>query len=235
MSSPSSNAAVADVGILANNGSRPIGSTANEPEIITSRSDVYGSMAQGIEYCGNCCHADIADGSTTSPALPPIIGLRVSGVGNIPLPISDDHAERIKSGITNEKNGGEKMNSLYEIGADKIKIDNPQWDESIGELLETVGYKLGVNPSHLSARPEKLMYMEQGGCINRRRDDDEDDNVLGSLIIQLPSKFTGGELTVYNSAVEDGEDDESFKFSLGAGKEATYSCHFACHFSDCEY
>lgn len=28
---------------------------------------------------------------------------------------------------------------------------------------------------------------------------------------------------------------ESFKFTLGAGAEATYSCHFACHFSDCEY
>lgn len=192
-------------------------------------------MVHGTEYCGNCCYADIADGSTTSPSLPPIIGLRISGVGSIPLPISDDQADQTKSGITNEKNGGKKMDSLYEIGADKIKIDNPQWDESIGELLETVGYKLGVNPSYLSARPKKLMYMEQGGCINRRRDDEEDDNVLGSLIIQLPSKFTGGELTIYNSAVEEEKDDESFKFSLGAGKEAAYSCYFACHFSDCEY
>ncbi len=235
MSSPSSNVAVADIGILANE-PHPNGSTVNEPvEIVTSRIDVYGSMADGTEYCGNCCYADIADGSTTSPALPPIIGLRISGVGNVPLPISDDHAGKIKSGITNAKNGGKRINSLYEIGADKIKIDNPQWDDSIGELLTTVGYKLGVNPSYLSARPKKLMYMEQGGCINRRSDDEEDDHVLGSLIIQLPSKFTGGELTIFNSAMEEDKDDESFKFALGAGKGATYSCHFACHFSDCEY
>ena len=100
------------------------------------------------------------------------------------------------------------------------------------------GVKLGVNPDYLSARGEKLIYMEQGGCLGRRRDDEEDDNVfdeeddnvMGSLVIQLPSKFTGGELTIYNSS-EDGN-EESFKFTLGAGEKAAYSCHFACHFSD---
>ena len=250
MSSPSN--AVADIGILAN-GHRPNddGSTVNEPEIIiTSRRDVYGSMAHGTDLCGNCCFGDIADGSTTSPVLPPIVGLRISGVGNVPLPISDDHAGKIKSRIANEEKGGKKISSLYEIGAiseeegsgevyeidaSQIKLQNPQFNESLGNLLDTVAYKLGVNPGHLSARPKKLMYMEKGGCINKRRDDDEDGNVLGSLIIQLPSQFTGGELTIYNSSVEDDKDEELFKFTLGAGEEATYSCHFACHFSDCEY
>ena len=128
------------------------------------------------------------------------------------------------------KNGGKKFGSVYEIGADKIKIQNPKFDESLGDLLETVAFKLGVNPNYLSASPEKLIYMEQGACISRTRDDEGDDSIFGSLIIQLPSKFTGGELTIYNSLEE-----ESFKFTLGAGEEATYSCHFACHFSDCEY
>eukprot|EP00984_Skeletonema_dohrnii_P014959 scaffold6403_cov128-Skeletonema_dohrnii-CCMP3373.AAC.10 len=268
MSSPSN--AVADIGILAN-GHRPNddGSTVNEPEIIiTSRRDVYGSMAHGTDLCGNCCFGDIADGSTTSPVLPPIVGLRISGVGNVPLPISDEHAGKIKSGIANEEKGGKKISSLYEIegnvplpisdhhaseikkrviseeegsgevyeiDASQIKVQNPQFNESLGNLLDTVAYKLGVNPGHLSARPKKLIYMEKGGYINRRRDDDKDGNVLGSLIIQLPSQFTGGELTIYNSSVEDDKDEESFKFTLGAGEEATYSCHFACHFSDCEY
>eukprot|EP00985_Skeletonema_marinoi_P035446 scaffold46566_cov299-Skeletonema_marinoi.AAC.1 len=49
----------------------------------------------------------------------------------------------------------------------------------------------------------------------------------------MPSKFTGGELTIYNSAED--VDEESFQFTLGAGDEASYSCHFACYFSDCEY
>ena len=229
----------ADIGILANE-PRPRpnndGSTFHEPQIITSRTDVYESMAQTTEFCGNCCYADIADGSTTSPALPPIIGLRISGVlGNVPLPLAGDHADKIKSAIINEKNGGKKFGSVYEIEANKIKIQNPQWGKSLGELLRTVAFKLGVNPRHLSALPKTLTLMEQGGYIGRIwDDDDEDDNVIGSLFIQLPSKFTGGELTIYNSLEED-RDEESFKFTLGAGEEATYSCHFVCHFSDCDY
>lgn len=92
-------------------------------------------------------------------------------------------------------------------------------------MVETVAYKLGVSPSYLSAELDKLLYVEKGGHIERGSDNED---VLGSLFIQLPSKFKGGEMTVYNA-------NSSFKFPLGAGGDATYSCYFACHFSDCEY
>eukprot|EP00984_Skeletonema_dohrnii_P019249 scaffold9166_cov123-Skeletonema_dohrnii-CCMP3373.AAC.3 len=231
MSSPSSNAA--DIGILAQNqpNSDDASSASEEPEF-TSRFDVYESIEYGTNLCGNCCYADIADGSTTSPALPSIVGLRISGVGNVPLPISDHHGNEIKKRATYKK---EDSGEVYGIEANKIKILNPQWDESLKKLVETVAYKLGVNPSHLTAALGGLIYMERGGYIERRCDDGDEDDILGSLIIQLPSKFTGGELTISNSAEDEDADEESFKFTLGAGEEAAYSCHFACHFSDCEY
>jgi len=74
-------------------------------------------------------------------------------------------------------------------------------------LVETVAYKLGVLPSYLSAELDKLVYVEKGGHIERGSDNED---VLGSLFIQLPSKFKGGEMTVYNA-------NSSFKFPLGAG------------------
>eukprot|EP00985_Skeletonema_marinoi_P002535 scaffold1048_cov135-Skeletonema_marinoi.AAC.6 len=225
MSSPSSNAA-ADVGILAQNEHSDDASSMDEKSVWSKRWDVYQSIEYGNDYCGNCCYADIADGSTTSPALPPIIGLSISGMGNVSLPVVDEQVSKIKSRSTSGEGG------KYEIEANKIKILNPQWDKSLKKLVQNVAYKLGVNPSYLTAELEELIYIEKGGYIERR-DDDEDDNVLGSLIIQLPSKFSGGELTIYNPAAED--DRESFKFTLGAGKESAYSCHFACHFSDFEY
>eukprot|EP00984_Skeletonema_dohrnii_P014955 scaffold6403_cov128-Skeletonema_dohrnii-CCMP3373.AAC.6 len=183
-----------------------------------------------IPFCGNCCYADIADGSTTSPALPSTVGLRISGVGNVPLPISDHHVSEIKKRAIKKEGHGE----VYGIDANKIKILNPKWDESLKKLVETVAYKLGVNPSHLTAELDGLMCMEKGGYIERKNGDED---VMGSLLIQLPSKFSGGELTIYNPAAEDDDQDEeeSFKFTLGAGEEAAYSCHFACRFSDCEY
>ena len=267
----SANAADVDIGILArnersnNNGgaleeepvmitsrfdarNQPISNNnggALEEPVITSRRDVYESIDQGFDNCGNCCYADIADGSTTSPAMPSTLGLRISGVGNVSLPVVDEQISKIKSSATHVagskkrgEDGEKKISSLYEIRTDKIKIDNPMWDHSIKKLVKTAAYKLGVSPYSLFAKLDKLIYMEKGGFINRRRDDDEDyrvlgKSVLGTLLIQMPSKFTGGELTIYNSAED--VDEESFQFTLGAGDEASYSCHFACYFSDCEY
>lgn len=75
--------------------------------------------------------------------------------------------------------------------------------------------------------------MEKGGYIERG----VVVNVLGTLMIQLPSRFTGGALAIYNYMEDENQDEneESFKFTLGDGQEAAYSCHVACHFSDCEY
>ncbi len=242
MSSPSSNAnvnanaGVADVGILAQNqsDSDDASSGSEESELFTSRFDVYESIEYSTDLCGNFCYADIADGSTTSPALPSTVGLRISGVGNVPLPISHHHENEIKKRATNEEDDND---GVYEIEASKIKIQNPQWDDSFKQLLETVAYKLGVDPSYLSAELDDLIYIEKGGYIERVVDGDHDNNAMGTLIIQLPSKYTGGALTIYNYVEDKNEDEkeESFKFTLGAGEEAAYSCHFACHFSDCEY
>eukprot|EP00984_Skeletonema_dohrnii_P028925 scaffold19148_cov67-Skeletonema_dohrnii-CCMP3373.AAC.1 len=222
MSSPSANA---DIGILAqqprlNDDGSP--TLLEGPEIMTSRRDVYESISieYGTTHWGNCCYADIADGSTVSPALPSTVGLRISGVGNVPLPILGHQANKIKSMSTT--NGG---GPVFEIDADEIKIQNPQWEASLEKLVETVAYKLGVVPSYLSAELDKLVYVEKGGHIERGSDNED---VLGSLFIQLPSKFKGGEMTVYNA-------NSLFKFPLGSGGDATYSCYFACHFSDCEY
>lgn len=240
--------AAADIGILANNNGNNSSDDASSEsssslDPITSRWDVYESIEYGTTYCGSCCYSDIADGTTTSPALPSIIGLRVSGVGKgtIPLSITDEHADKIKSKATKKK--GAAGGAVYEVDADKVKIQNPQWNAALEKLVQTVAYKLGVSPMYLSAELNGLVFMEKGGYIGKRCSNDEEEDggggcLLGSLFIQLPSKFTGGEMTVYNTAVgefDDNDDGESFKFALGSGKEATYSCHYSCLFADCEY
>mmetsp|Transcript_35287 Transcript_35287/g.72082 ORF Transcript_35287/g.72082 Transcript_35287/m.72082 type:complete len:734 (+) Transcript_35287:666-2867(+) len=76
----------------------------------------------------------------------------------------------------------------------------------------------------------------QGNLAFRDEYNLADHRFTKELEFQLPSRFSGGELTIYNSGEEDDQDEEeSFKFTLGAGEAAAYSCHFACHFSYCEY
>ncbi len=48
-------------------------------------------------WTGSCCASDRADGTTTTPALPTTLGLRIDRVGDLPLPLSDFHARVLKS------------------------------------------------------------------------------------------------------------------------------------------
>lgn len=65
----------------------------------------------------------------------------------------------------------------------------------------------------------------------KHRDTEKEKNMFGTLIIQPPSKHTGGELVVYEN------NDRSKKvidFGLASGKMAT-SMHFAAHYADLEH
>jgi hypothetical protein len=66
---------------------------------------------------------------------------------------------------------------------------------------------------------------------------EEEENIIGTMLIQLPSVFTGGKISVFDGddEVED-EDDFINSFNIGGpNNEAEFACHFVCHYSDCQY
>ena len=112
--------------------------------------------------------------------------------------------------------------------------------------MKTCAYKLGVDPKHLSAELDMLLLMEKGSkidqCSNDYSNADEENKVLGTLLVQLPSALTGGKMKVHHGDDEwegDDNDDDTEKtvssFTLGASRASAYSCHFLCHYKDCEY
>ena len=203
----------------------------------SSLYDVYSSLNYA-NYTGSCCASDKADGTTLTPALPTTLGLRVNGVGDLPLPLPDYQAKTLKSNKNTTKIDNGTYHKTYSINSKLIRIKNPTWTASLERLVKTVAYKLGVNPSKLSAELHSLLYMEKGSRVNRCKNADEGTNVLGTLFVQLPSVFTGGEVNIYNDGEGDYwgvEEDVPNTFLLGAGGDASFSCHFVCHFKDCEY
>ena len=190
-------------------------------------------------YTGSCCAADKADGSTLTPALPTTLGLRVNGVGDLPLPLSDWHAKLLKQNRNTEKINNSSFHKTYSVDSKRVRIKNPNWDASLQKLVQTCAYKLGVDPAKLTAELHSLLFMEKGSRVDRCKNSDEGQNVLGTLFVQLPSVFTGGKISIYNSE-KDGEDeegeDDGDSFSLGAANgDASFSCHFVCHYKDCEF
>ena len=209
----------------------------------SSLYDVYSSLNYA-NYTGSCCASDKADGTTLTPALPTTLGLRVNGVGDLPLPLSDWHAKTLKSNRNTVKINNGTYHKSYTVDSNRIRIKNPTWEASLEKLVKTVAYKLGVDPSKLSAELHSLLYMEKGGRVDRCKTTDEGANVLGTLFVQLPSVFTGGKVSIINTKGggdnnnendNKEEEEDASTFQLGAAGDASFSCHFFCHYKDCEY
>jgi len=126
--------------------------------------------------------------------------------------------------------------NVYQIEPNDIKINNPAWDTSLNKLLKVVCSKIGVRSSDISSKLDMLMYFEKDSSIDWCSNVEEDKKVIGSLLIQLPSVFTGGKISIFSGSSEEDEEDETFtnQFDLSS-EEAEYSCHFVFHYSDCQY
>ena len=231
-------AAAPDAGILnAENES----SGEDEEEAPTNLFDVWEALEE-VGYTGTFVASDIADGSTLTPALPPAPGLRINGVGDIPLPLSDWHAKAIKSNRHTTRIPDGSYRKVHSVEGCRLRIKNPAWEDKFASFLQTVAYRLGVDPEKLSAKLDMLLLMEKGSQVKRCSNTEEDDSVIGTLLVQLPSTFKGGKVTVYNVDGEDDDDDNqvdeitAMTFDMGATSgEASFSCHFISHYLDNEY
>ena len=101
------------------------------------------------------------------------------------------------------------------------------------DLVKSVAYKLGFGPNDLRAEMNMLLYMEAGSRVDWCVDDEDSDKCVGVLYIQLPSAFTGGEVSIFSGQSDDEEATETF--DLGAGGEAQFACYYLAHFADCQY
>ncbi|KAL9182066.1 hypothetical protein ACHAXT_012409 [Thalassiosira profunda] len=231
-------AAAPDAGILnAENES----SGEDIEEAPTNLFDVWEALEE-VGYTGTFVASDIADGSTLTPALPPAPGLRINGVGDVPLPLSDWHAKAIKSNRHTAKIQDGSYHKVHSVEGRRLRIKNPAWEGKFASFLQTVAYRLGVDPKKLSAKLDMLLLMEKGSQVKRCSNAEEDDSVIGTLLVQLPSTFKGGKVTVYNVDGEEDDDDNhadditAMTFEMGATSgEASFSCHFISHYLDSEY
>jgi hypothetical protein len=129
--------------------------------------------------------------------------------------------------------------NVYQVEEHSIDIQNPIWDASLSKLVKTVAFKLGIRPADLTAKLDMLLYMEKGSSIDWCTNVEEDENIIGSMLIQLPSVFTGGKISVFDGGEDVDEEDEAnfiTSFNMGeSNNEAEFTCHVVCHYLDCQY
>eukprot|EP00956_Cyclotella_meneghiniana_P015502 scaffold23809_cov62-Cyclotella_meneghiniana.AAC.8 len=128
---------------------------------------------------------------------------------------------------------------VWQIESQDLKIKNPDWGPSLTKLLSVVASKLGVPPPCLSANLDSMLYMERGSSIDWCSNIEEEAHKVGTLLVQLPSSFTGGSFRVYDGEEREEDEEDASKitsFDLGvATGEKEFKCHFLAHYNDCQY
>lgn len=130
--------------------------------------------------------------------------LHVDSVGDIPLPITLQTAHRLCAaaqpahhGYKDQTRLDPRVRDTWEIPAERLRFTSPEWTTVLDRALLRIGRELGVpSPDSLRADLHNLLIYAPGQFFAMHQDSEKADGMLGSLVITLPSSFTGGEFVV---------------------------------------
>jgi len=168
---------------------------------------------------------------TTDFELP---GLVVDEVGEIAFPLTEQQAQAlIKAAHQAPFGKGSKtvldtnVRSAWEINAGKLRFSNPKWATFLEKTVQKVKEELGLADYTIEANLYKLLLYENGDFFLPHKDSEKEKGMFGTLIIGLPSKYSGGELVVRF----DGEE----VVADFTGDTNAFNIHCAAFYADCDH
>jgi hypothetical protein len=130
--------------------------------------------------------------------------LEVKGVGPIRFPISAATAKKLCKiarpapfGRRDETLTDLSVRNTWQIGKSLVKIDARSWQRTLVPALARVRKRLGMPESgQLTAAFDKMLVYEPGQFFAPHQDSERADDMVGTLVVQLPSTGTGGAVVV---------------------------------------
>lgn len=129
--------------------------------------------------------------------------IHVRGVGDLQLPITPAQAEQLRAVARRAPYGrGEatlhdtRVRDTWAVAKSRVRIDQRRWKPALAPLLAQLADELGLGDMELRPVLHKLLVYEPGQHFAPHQDSEADDDMLGSLIVVLPSDYRGGSLVV---------------------------------------
>jgi hypothetical protein len=157
--------------------------------------------------------------------------LDVRGVGRIRFPVSTQQAKQLcKIGRPARYGQREKtlldagVRDTWEIPKSRVKIDLRRWKQTLLPVLERLRADLGLPAGgRLKAELHAMLVYEPGQFFLPHQDSEKADEMVGTLVVTLPSTFQGGALVVEHQ-----------------GEKATYRgskkfLSFVAFYADCQH
>ena len=177
-----------------------------------------------IEQPGNFYAAGVAEIHTPS--------LTVEGIGPVALPLLPMQAEQLVAVAERAPYGKGKetlvdteVRRTWQIGADKVRIAGKHWQKNLDGIVAQVANKLGVNGTVI-AELYKLLVYDTGSFFVSHRDTEKTAGMFATLVIILPSVYSGGELVVRHRGEE-----ARLELNVSDPSEVAYAAFYA----DCKH
>ncbi|KAJ3735826.1 hypothetical protein DFJ43DRAFT_990458 [Lentinula guzmanii] len=182
-----------------------------EDDGVSSSTSEGGDLLEDLEkvlegdfnFKGSYAHS-----SLFSDAPNPV--LNVTGVGLIGLPLSPRDAQLIISSATQAPFGhgtetkvDTNVRHTWEIEPARVSFGNVAWQAWLKEtVVKSVATALGVPVSETPPRCElyKLLLYEQGSHFLPHQDTVKAQNMFATIIVVLPSPYTGGQVHISHSS-----------------------------------
>lgn len=132
------------------------------------------------------------------------LSIEVRGVGELRLPITASQAEELRRvarpapfGLEDQTLHDTSVRNTWEIAKSRVKIAARGWKATLAAELDRVRRELGL-PEGCVLKPvfDKMLLYERGQFFKSHQDSERDDAMVGTLLVVLPSRYTGGTLCV---------------------------------------
>jgi hypothetical protein len=162
-------------------------------------------------------------------------GLEVAGLGPIGLPLTSPQAKKLKAQCRQAPYGkGEAtlvdtaVRRVWQLDPGRFSLTNPEWPQFLRGAVATVQRELGLEAQTLESHLYSLLLYEPGSFFLPHRDGEKLDRMVATMVVVLPSSFTGGELVVRHEG-----DERTIDFSRA--EYNPFHTHFAAFYADCEH
>jgi len=135
-------------------------------------------------------------------------GLEVAGIGPIALPLLPMQAAQLISMAERAPYGrGEQtlvdtsVRRSWQVNPDQVRIRGSGWARTLDAIVARAAEGLGVT-GKVAAEFYKLLVYDEGSFFVSHRDSEKIPGMFATLIIELPSIHTGGELIIRHAGRE---------------------------------
>lgn len=155
--------------------------------------------------------------------------LDITGFGTVKFPLKVAQTERLIRFI---KSKNEKNKDVFELDSNSFQLNHNDWQENLESLLDKISAEFGYS-GKANYSLDKLEVYKEGCKLKKRKYGCEKD---ATLMIQLPSYFSGGEFALYNlkNKAQSNEPENIITFGQSDNK-ASSSIQYLAYNSDLEY